>query len=338
MPRTDYPIDLRADYPARSSRGWAVLTIFLIKLIALIPHAIILVFLGIAQFVVAIVAQVAVALNGEYPAGMYSFVAGVLRWQMRVTAFLLSLTDRYPPFTLQPDRAYPIDVAAERPAQSSRMYALFTLLVEILAVALIGWFLIELARGADWPRSFLGLPADGSTSAGRTPTNYNFNATGWSGLLLRQIAAIPHLIVLAILGIALFVLWIIVQWVILFVARYPRGMYDFSAGVLRWQVRVGGYTLGLTDRYPPFTFDPSIGRPEDEQGRPAEPPLPPAPAAPAPPPPEGARAPAPGGPTPPAPLGPPPQVPPAQVPPAPEAPAPPPPTPGGPTPPAPNGS
>ena len=205
MPRTDYPIDLRADYPARSSRGWAVLTIFLIKLIALIPHAIILVFLGIAQFVVAIVAQVAVALNGEYPAGMYSFVAGVLRWQMRVTAFLLSLTDRYPPFTLQPDGAYPIDVAAERPAQSSRVYALFTLLVEVLAVALIGWFLIELARGADWPRSFLGLPADGSTSAGRTPTNYNFNATGWSGLLLRQIAAIPHLIVLAILGIALFV-------------------------------------------------------------------------------------------------------------------------------------
>ncbi len=277
MPRNDYQIDLRADYPERSSRGWAVLTILLIKLIALIPHAIILFFLGIAQFVVAIVAQVAVALNGEYPAGMHSFVAGVLRWQMRVTAFLLSLTDRYPPFTLQPDSGYPIDVAAERPAQSSRVYALFTLLVEVLAFAWGVFFLIELARGADWARSLVGLPNDGSTSVGRTPTNYNFNATGWSGLLLRQIAALPHLIVLAILGIALVVVWIIVQWVILFVARYPRGMYDFSAGVLRWQVRVGGYTLGLIDRYPPFTFDPSIAGPQEEQRGPAGPPLPPVP-------------------------------------------------------------
>ena len=334
MPRNDYQIDLRADYPARSSRGWAVLTILLIKLIALIPHAIILFFLGIAQFVVAIVAQVAVALNGEYPAGMHSFVAGVLRWQMRVTAFLLSLTDRYPPFTLQPDSGYPIDVAAERPAQSSRVYALFTLLVEVLALAWVVWYLVELARGADWARSLAGLPDNGTTSWGQSPANYNFNVSGWSGLLLRQIAALPHLIVLAVLGIVIAILWIIVQWVILFVARYPRGMYDFTAGVLRWQVRVGGYTLGLTDRYPPFTFDPSIAAPEDEQRGPAGPPLPPAPAAPVAPAPEGTGASAPGGPIPPAPEAPP-QAPPVQGPPAPEPPPPPPSTPGGPTPPAP---
>ena len=48
----------------------------------------------------ALVAQVAVAVNGEYPPGMFDFVAGVLRWGTRVAAFILSLDDRYPPFTL----------------------------------------------------------------------------------------------------------------------------------------------------------------------------------------------------------------------------------------------
>ena len=113
----DYPIDLRADYPERSSRGWAALTILLIKFLALIPHFVILIFLGIAQVVVAIVAQVVVAIKGEYPPGMFDFVAGVLRWSTRVSAFVFSLTDRYPPFTLQPDDSYPVDVVIERPAQ-----------------------------------------------------------------------------------------------------------------------------------------------------------------------------------------------------------------------------
>jgi hypothetical protein len=330
MPRSDYQIDLRADYPARSSRGWAVLTILLIKLIALIPHFIILVFLGIAQFVVALVAQVAVALNGQYPAGMYTFVAGVLRWQMRVSSFVFSLTDRYPPFTLQPDQRYPVDVAAERPAQSSRVYALFTVLVEILALAWGIWFLVELARGADWARSLAGIPDDGATW-GQSPANWNFNTAGWTGLLLRQIAAIPHLIVLLVLGIVIVVLWIIVQWVILFIARYPRGMHDFTAGVLRWQTRVGAYTLGLNDRYPPFTFEPSIAGAAEEPGGTALPPMPPVPPAPGPVPPAP-------GPTPPAGAAPTPPPGPAPAPPA-QGPAPPAqgpaPPPVGPAPPAP---
>src|SRR5665647_237169 len=81
----DYPIDVRADCPERSSRGWAALTILLIKFLALIPHFFVLVFLGIAQFFVALIAQVAVVINGEYPPGMFAFVTGVLRWGTPVT-------------------------------------------------------------------------------------------------------------------------------------------------------------------------------------------------------------------------------------------------------------
>lgn len=61
----DYPVDIRADYPERSSRGWAALTIFWIKFFALIPHGIVLVFLGIAQWVVALVAQFVVVFGGS---------------------------------------------------------------------------------------------------------------------------------------------------------------------------------------------------------------------------------------------------------------------------------
>ena len=35
-------------------------------------------------------------------------------------------------------------------------------------------------------------------------------------------------------------------------------MFDLSAGIMRWQARVNGYALGLSDRYPPFTFEPSL--------------------------------------------------------------------------------
>jgi len=243
----DYPIDVRVDYPSRSSRGWAVLTIILVKFLALIPHFFVLVFLNIAQIVVAFVAQILVAIRGEYPAGMFGFVAGVLRWNTRVGAFALSLNDRYPPFTLEPDAAYPVDVVLERPPQSSRLYALFTIVVEIFALvagAALFFLLIRNATNFD-SGSFHG-------------PRFNISSPGGNGLILRQIAALPHYIVLVALGIAAFLVWIVVQWVILVRAVYPRGFFDFSAGVVRWQTRVSGYALGLSDRYPPFTLDPSI--------------------------------------------------------------------------------
>jgi len=248
MTLNDYPIDVRADYPERSSRGWAALTILLIKFLALIPHFFVLVFLGIAQLFVALVAQVAVVITGEYPPRMFAFVAGVLRWGTRVSAFVLSLSDRYPPFTLQPVDDYPVDVVAERPARSSRLYALFTVIVEVVFIAAIIALAVHFARDTG-----------GSASTGRS---YSFSNNAGTGLLLRQIAALPHLIALFFLGIAVFVLWVVVQWVILFSARFPRGMFGFVAGFVRWQTRVSGYALGLTDRYPPFSLEAPAEGPE----------------------------------------------------------------------------
>jgi Domain of unknown function (DUF4389)/Protein of unknown function (DUF2510) len=251
----DYPIDVRFDYPPRSSRGWAALTITLIKFLALLPHGVVLFFLTIAQVVVAFVAQVAVALNGEYPPGMFAFVAGVLRWNTRVSAFVLSLNDSYPPFSLQPRVDYPVDLFIERPARSNRLYALFTVIVEILFIAGLVALIVFLVH---WVGS--GSLGDSGSSGDSGLSHFNFRppSTGANGLLLRQIAALPHYIVLAILGIVTFVIWLVVQWVILFRGSYPRSMFDLVAGITRWQIRVSGYVLGLSDRYPPFSFEPSL--------------------------------------------------------------------------------
>jgi hypothetical protein len=318
MESIDYPADVRADYPERSSRLWAVLTIFWIKFFAVIPHGIILIFLGIAQFIVAFIAQFVVAFKGEYPAGMHEFVTGVLRWQTRVTAFILSVNDRYPPFSLRPVDDYPVDVLVERPTQPSRAYAVFTIIVEVLAIVGGIWLAVWLIGHAD---SFVSTSSD----SGGYSYQFNFPSFGGSGLLLRQLAAIPHYFVLVFVGIAAFVLWFIVQWVILFVARFPRGMWDVEAGYVRWSTRVNAYALGLIDRYPPFSMSPSLSAGAPGTWGAAPPP---------PPPPMTATWPEVPAVQPPAPQAPPPQ-PPAPQSPAAQTPAPPPPEPPAPPPPEP---
>jgi Domain of unknown function (DUF4389) len=71
--------------------------------------------------------------------------------------------------------------------------------------------------------------------------------------LVKWFLAIPHYIVLLFLWLAALVVVIIAWFAILFTGRYPRGLFDFVLGVLRWQNRVIGYAFTLvTDQYPPF--------------------------------------------------------------------------------------
>ena len=71
----------------------------------------------------------------------------------------------------------------------------------------------------------------------------------------RLILAIPHIIVLALLGIAVFIVGVIAFFAVLFTGRWPDGLRGFVLGVGRWWLRFQAYLLLLTDKYPPFTLD-----------------------------------------------------------------------------------
>ena len=73
--------------------------------------------------------------------------------------------------------------------------------------------------------------------------------------LVKWLLALPHYIVLALLGIAAFVCIVIAWFAILITGRYPDGLFNFVLGVNRWGLRVNAYAFLLnTDRYPPFSL------------------------------------------------------------------------------------
>jgi hypothetical protein len=113
---TRYPVVVRGRLDGELGR-WR----WLVKWFLAIPHLIVLVLLWIAFVVLTVVAGVSIAFTGRYPRGIFDFNVGVMRWTWRVSFYGFTLaTDRYPPFSLQPDPDYPADLEVEYAETLSR--------------------------------------------------------------------------------------------------------------------------------------------------------------------------------------------------------------------------
>jgi len=101
--KREYPVKLEIDYPEKSSRLLALIAIpwFILKIILLLPHMIVLYFLNLAVTVAIWLSYWVILFKGRYPKVFFDFAVGVIRWQVRISAWLYSLTDKYPPFRLE---------------------------------------------------------------------------------------------------------------------------------------------------------------------------------------------------------------------------------------------
>jgi hypothetical protein len=97
---------------------------------------IILAFLWLAVVILTVVAGVAILFTGRYPRSVFTFNVGVMRWTWRVSFYSIGAfgTDRYPPFSLQPDPSYPADFTVDYPQQLSR------------GLVLVKWWLLALPQ------------------------------------------------------------------------------------------------------------------------------------------------------------------------------------------------
>ena len=214
--RPSYPVRLEGRMDPQLSR-W----LWLVKWLLAIPHFIVLFFLWIAFVVLTLVAFFAILFTGRYPRGIFDFNLGVLRWTWRVSYYSYGAlgTDRYPPFTLDEAPDYPATLDIAYPERLSR------------GLVLVKWWLLAIPQYI-----LLGIFLGGAGSAAGSAQDWGGWHWWYGGGLIWALVLFA--------GVAL-----------LFMARYPRGLFDFVLGLDRWVVRVVAYAGLMTDAYPPFRLD-----------------------------------------------------------------------------------
>ena len=133
-----------------------------IRLILAVPHLLALSFLGIAAYPVMVIGWVGALVTGRLPRFAATYLSGYLRWYARAGAYLLLLTDQYPPFTLR-DAAYPVRLAVGS-GKLNRLTVLFRVILAVpvaIVSMLVTYGLAVIVVVAGWPAALIAgrLPA-----------------------------------------------------------------------------------------------------------------------------------------------------------------------------------
>jgi hypothetical protein len=142
-----YPVTFAADYVERRNR----LTAFF-RLILMIPLFIWLYIYAIAAGIVLLVSWFAIVITGQFPRGLYDFIAGYTRFITRVTAYGALLCDPYPAFGGSADPAYPIRMEFQPLEHYSRLKTFFRIIlaIPIVIVRYVVGLLLEIGAIAAW--------------------------------------------------------------------------------------------------------------------------------------------------------------------------------------------
>ncbi|MFF1656624.1 DUF4389 domain-containing protein [Streptomyces sp. NPDC058255] len=189
---------------------------WLVKWILAIPHYIVLFFLQIAFLLLSIVAFFSILITGSYPRPLFDFNVGVMRWSTRVNYYASSV--------LGTDK-YPPFTLKDVPDYPIRVDVTYPTRLS-RGLVLVKWLLVI-------PQLLvITILITSGWSGYRYLDHYSPFSSGLIGLL--------SLIAVVIL---------------MFTGRYPRGLFDFLMGLVRWTLRVLVYLYLMTDKYPPFRLD-----------------------------------------------------------------------------------
>ena len=223
LPVSAEPVRLEASIDEPLSQ-W----LWLVKWFLAIPHFFVLAFLWLAFFVVTFIAWWAILFTGRYPAGLFRFNVGVMRWTWRVMYYAGTGglgTDRYPPFTFDAVDDYPTTFDVVYPERLSRGLIFVKWLLAIPHYIVVGLFVSGVVFWGS--NGWWGVPA-------------------WSGGLIG-------------------ILVLVAAITLLFTGRYPRPLFDLIIGLNRWAMRVAVYVSLMTDQYPPFRLDQGGAEPEHSE-------------------------------------------------------------------------
>lgn len=223
-----YPATFQINTPDRIA-NWRPLVQWFLA----IPHILLAGLLCLLGGVVSVIAWVVVLSTGKLPQALAGFLALIIRYGVRIQAYVGFLTDTYPNFDMTATAADPggsVTSVNFSPALEgrNRLTVLFRLILP---------FTIAMC-------SVIQINSPISVSLGE-----------WLVAIILGIIAIPALIWFTIIGVIATVCWILAFFAVLFTGQWPAGLRKFVIGAIALEVRYNAYTFFLTDDYPPFSMD-----------------------------------------------------------------------------------